>query len=252
MQGQIDLFTLLTLVVAVAAVVQLRKVLGQRTGDEDERIERRRRAREAMEKDASAGPGKVVSLPKRETEAAEAPEPVADVDVASPSGAEKVRAYAGGNAALASGLLAINQQDPAFEPQDFLKGAEHAYELIVTAFAEGNRGVLKPLLSEEAMDDFSQAIMQREKQGERIDQSFVGISKADILEAELVKGTAFVTVRFVSQLISATRNRGGDVIDGDPQRVRDLTDIWKFSRDISTGRARNNPNWKLVSTDASN
>jgi predicted lipid-binding transport protein (Tim44 family) len=63
-------------------------------------------------------------------------------------------------------------------------------------------------------------------------------------------GTANVTVRFLSQLISATRDRGGEVIAGDPQRIKEVTDIWTFSRDVSSTRTRQNPNWKLVATQA--
>lgn len=250
MSGQIDLFTILTLVVAVVAVFQLRKVLGQRTGDEDERVERRRRIEEVREKEAAGtAPGKVVSLPRREAE--EPPHPVNQDDI-EPSAAEKIKTYAGSNSALADGLLAINKADSVFEPDGFLKGARQAYEMIVTAFAEGNRDVLRTLLNDTAMDDFSRAISEREKLGERVDQSFVGIKKADVLEAEVAKGVATVTVRFLSELISATRNRSGEVIDGDPSRVKEVTDIWTFSRDVSSARARRNPNWQLVATDAPN
>lgn len=250
MQGQIDLFTLLTLVVAVIAAFQLRKVLGQRTGDEDERVERRKRAEEAREKEVANAAGKVVAMPARR----EVDEPVKEVDLerAAPTISDKIRDFAGSNASLAAGLLAINKADPAFDPGAFLKGAKHAYELIVMGFAEANRDDLAKLLNEEVFERFSNAITEREKAGERIDQSFVGISKADVLEAELVKGMASITVRFVSQLISATRNRRGDVIEGDPMAVKNVTDIWTFSRDVSTARARSNPNWKLEATEAPN
>ena len=94
----------------------------------------------------------------------------------------------------------------------------------------------------------SRAISEREARNEEIDQSFVGIDSADILEAEVKEGIASVTVRFASQLISATRDAAGEVIDGDPHRIKEVTDIWTFSRDVSTPRAASNPNWKLVAT----
>ncbi len=72
----------------------------------------------------------------------------------------------------------------------------------------------------------------------------------DIVDADLKDGSAQVTVRFVSQLISATRDRTGAVVNGDPQSIREVTDIWMFCRDISTAKARANPNWKLVATQA--
>ena len=130
----------------------------------------------------------------------------------------------------------------------FLKGARAAYEIIVTAFAEGNRKTLKDLLSREVYDGFAGAISERESRGEQIDQSFVGIKSADIVEAELKNGMAQVTVKFVSELISATRDKAGEVIAGDPKRIKEVTDIWTFAREV----ASRDPNWKLIATQAAN
>lgn len=260
MQGQIDLFTLLTLVVAIVAIFKLRSVLGSRTGDEDERVARRRREVEERQSQA-AKEGKVVSMPRRERE--EKPVAATVTEMPAAEAGTKIRSMAGSNEALSDGLLAILKLDPAFDPDEFLKGAKQAYEMIVTAFAEGNRKVLKdwspaprrgdpPLISQSVYDAFIDVIAEREARGEQIDQSFVGFSKADIIEAEVARGIATMTVRFVSQLISATRNRSGVVIDGDASRVKDMTDIWTFSRDISTAKARANLNWTLVATQAPN
>jgi predicted lipid-binding transport protein (Tim44 family) len=142
--------------------------------------------------------------------------------------------------------------DGAFDPEHFIRGARQAYEMIVTAFAEGNRKMLRDLLSNDVYQSFVAAISEREGKGEQVDQSFVGISKADILEAEVEKGAANITVRFVSQLIQAKRDKGGAIIEGDPSRIKEVTDIWTFSRDVSTAKARQNPNWKLVATQAPN
>lgn len=247
MDGKIDLVTLLLLVVAVVAILKLRSVLGRRTGDEDGRYERQvRAAQEAQERAAAAAKDKVVNLPRRDRE----PRPMAEPDTSSSSAdAEtKVRTFAGGNAALEQGLLAIHRVDSAFDPEGFVAGAKQAYEMIVTAFAEGNRKMLKDLLSREVLEGFSTAINDRESRGEQIDQSFVGINKADIVEAELKQGFAQITVKFVSQLISATRDRAGQVIAGDPQKIKEVTDIWTFAREA----ASRNPNWRLIATQASN
>ncbi len=99
---------------------------------------------------------------------------------------------------------------PTFDPNHFLQGAKAAYEIIVTAFAEGNRKTLKDLLSAEVYEGFSGAIAERENRGEQIDQSFVGIKSADLVEAELKGGIAQLTVKFVSELISATRDKAGE------------------------------------------
>ncbi len=244
MQGQIDLFTLLAMIVAVIAVLKLRSVLGRRTDEDDSRIERR--AREETRTPGAggaAGSDKVVTLPRRDRDEAvgEARTDAAEVE-------SRVRAFAKGDDAVANGLLDIQKLDRDFDPEHFVAGARQAYEIIVTAFAEGNRKALRDLLSREVLDGFTSSIAEREARGERVEQNFVGINKADILEAEVKGGIANVTMRFVSQLITATRDRAGSIVAGDPTRILDVTDIWTFSRDISTARARANPNWRLVAT----
>ena len=92
------------------------------------------------------------------------------------------------------------------------------------------------------------AIGDREGRGEQIDQSFVGINRADVLEAELKGGLAHVTVKFVSELISASRDKAGVVVSGDPKRIKEVIDIWTFAREV----ASRDPNWKLVATQAPN
>ena len=248
MNGEINLLTLLSLIVAIIAIVKLRSVLGRKTGDEEARVEQRRRAAE-MQKTATASQSdKVVALPRRDRE----PEPV-ETTVSVAEVEERIKSFAGADTALADGLTAILKLDPKFDPEHFLSGARAAYEMIVTAFAEGNRRMLRDLLSADVLDSFGRAITEREQRGHVIDQSFVGINKADMLEAEVSpKGIASITVRFVSQLISATRDKSGGIIDGDDQRIKDVTDIWTFSRDISTKDTRRNLNWKLVGTQAPN
>ena len=95
-------------------------------------------------------------------------------------------------------------------------------------------------------DGFAGAIDNREKAGEKVDSRFVGIDKADLVSAELTGRRAVVTVKFVSELISATTNRAGAVIDGDPKQIREITDVWTFERDVGS----RDPNWKLVATES--
>ncbi len=248
MDGQIDVFTLLTLVVAVVAIFQLRRVLGRRTGDEESRIEQRSRDVSAQRSEQSAAQDKVVTLPRRD-KASPLPQPVEEPTV---NLAEERIKIIGGDTHLTQGLLDVLKADPAFNADHFINGAKQAYEMIVTAFAEGNRKGLRDLLGPAVNDSFIAAIVDREKRGDKVEQTFVGLSKSDIIQAEMEKGTANVTMRFVSQLITATRDKTGAVIDGDPERVKDVTDIWTFSRDVSTAAARRNPNWKLVATEPLN
>jgi predicted lipid-binding transport protein (Tim44 family) len=244
---KIDLFTLISLIVAVVVVLKLRSVLGRRTGDEEARLERYRAERRQRE---AGGPpsDNVVAMPRREQDAVAAG---AGQEVAVADAEERIKDYPGLNAEVREGLMAVAKLDPAFDSEGFLRGARQAYEMIVTAFAEGNRKLLKSLLSRDVYEGFVRAISEREARGEQIDQSFVGINKADIIASELTdKKEANITVRFVSQLISATRDKAGAILQGDPQRIKEVTDIWTFRRDISSSKKRENPNWELVSTQS--
>ena len=121
-----------------------------------------------------------------------------------------------------------------------------AYEMIVMAFADGDRKALKGLLSREVYDGFDAAIADREAKGEKVKSTFVGIDKADIVSAETKDTDVFVTMRIVSQMISATYDKADTLIDGDAEAVAEVSDLWTFSRDT---RSRD-PNWKLVATES--
>jgi predicted lipid-binding transport protein (Tim44 family) len=229
-----DLGTIIFLVAAVVIFFQLRNVLGRRTGNErppfDPYTAGRRRDAEAP-----VSPDNVVSLPRRKGGAPDTSESYAAIDAFAPAGTD-----------LNRGLRAIRDADPAFDPKTFVEGAKMAYEMIVMAYADGDRKTLKNLLSREVYDGFVQAISEREARSEKIQSSFVGIDKADIVSAEMKGSEAHVTLRIVSELISATRDNAGIVIDGDPETVAEVKDVWTFARDT---RSRD-PNWKLVATEA--
>jgi predicted lipid-binding transport protein (Tim44 family) len=247
MNGQIDLITLISLIVAVVAILKLRSVLGQRTDDDDARVERMKaKEHEAQTAPAGAGTGDVINLtPRRDVTGSVLSDEAPDAEV-------RIRAYPAIDQVVTAGLLDIAKFDRELDPDAFLGGAKRAYEMIVSAFADGDRKALKDLLSREVYDGFAAAISDREGRGEIVEQQFVGIKKADIIEAEMKGGVAYMTVKFVSELITATRDKAGIVTSGDPQRIKDVTDIWTFSRDVSTPRARSNLNWRLVATQAPN
>ncbi|MEM1307194.1 MAG: Tim44/TimA family putative adaptor protein [Pseudomonadota bacterium] len=243
MPGNFDLLTIISLVVAVLAIIKLRSVLGKRTSDDEARIDRQMRAREAQQRAAAAGE-KVVTLPGREPTAMAGND---GDDESRREAEERIQDYAKSDKELENGLLVVFRTDPSFEPETFMSGAKQAYEMIVTAFAEGNKRLLRDLLSSDVYDGFAAAIDEREQQGLQVDQSFVGINSARIIEAELkAERNAHVTVRFVSQLISATRDKTGEVVSGDPEQIMEVTDIWTFARDVTS----NDPNWKLIGTQS--
>jgi len=143
-----------------------------------------------------------------------------------------------------AGLREIFEADPSFAPEEFLEGARGAFEWIVTAYAEGDRKTLRNLLDDDTYASFSGAIDQREKEGQRMEDTLVGIDSSDIVEAVLNGKEARVTVRFVSQQVNVTYDSEGRVLDGDPSSVDTVNDVWTFARDITD----RNPNWQLVET----
>lgn len=237
-----DIYTIIFLALAVFIFIRLRSVLGQRTGRERPPYDPYSR-RDTAKAPAGAS-DKVVNFPTP-AEPANVPEPVEPADPDTPAPARWAGVAEVGSA-TANGLDAIAAQERGFDVQHFLGGARAAYEMIVVAFATGDRSTLKELLAREVFDGFNSAIAEREQRGEKMETQFVGINRADILEAGVKGRTAQITLRFLSQLISVTRNRDGQVIDGDAEQVVDVTDVWTFSRDLGA----RDPNWKLVATEA--
>lgn len=228
-----DFGTIFFMVAAVVIFFQLRNVLGRRTGNERPPFDPKATPR-VGDKNAPATSEKVVSLPRKRPAGEPAEDPYASIDKFVASGTD-----------LNKGLRAIKDADASFEPKSFIDGAKMAYEMIVMAYADGDRKTLKNLLSTDVYNGFVAAIADREARSEKIQSSFVGIDKAEIVSAEMKNGEAHVTLRIVSELISATKNKAGEVIDGDPETVAEVKDVWTFARDT---RSRD-PNWKLVATE---
>ncbi|MVA57788.1 Tim44/TimA family putative adaptor protein [Agrobacterium vitis] len=229
--GSNDFVTLFFLVAAVLIFWQLRSVLGRRTGNEKppkDPFAGRPDAPSPAAEDA-----RVVTLPRRDEADGEERQTAID-------------AYAPAGTPLNQQLRQVVEVDPSFVPKEFLNGARMAYEMIVTAFATGDRKSLKDLLSREVYDGFDAAITEREQRGEVMKSTFVGIDKAEITSAEVRDQEVQITVRLVSQLISATYDSQGAVIEGDAESVGDVNDIWTFARDT---RSRD-PNWKLIATES--
>jgi len=228
----VDIYTIIFLALAVFIFLRLRSVLGQRTGQERPPFER------APRNVAPGAPDNVVPIPGSVIDQAPMA-PAADV-----APADRWKGLAEPGTALSQGLDAIVAQDYSFDPRHFLSGARSAYEMIVLAFANGDRRALRDLLSAEVYESFDTAIRDREKHDQKTETRFVSIDKAEIVAAEARDRAAQLTVRFVSQMISVTRDKNGTVVDGNPDKVADITDVWTFARDTTS----RDPNWKLVGT----
>jgi len=234
-----DIYTILLLVAAVVICLKLFSVLGQRTGRERPPYDPYSVRRTATDN--------VVTLPGRAADPSTPTETARPVDPSEPARpVDQWKGIAQPGTALAAALDAIAAADQSFDPKHFIAGARTAYEMIVTAYAAGDRRTLKNLLSRDVYDGFEAVIDEREKRGETAESRFVSIDTTEITGAELRARTAQITVRFMSHLVTVARDRSGNVIDGNPDKVTDVTDIWTFSRDLSI----RDPNWKLVATEA--
>ena len=201
-----DIYTIIFLALAIFIFIRLRSVLGQRTGRERPPYD------PYSTRDARApASDKVVTLPTRN-------------ELPRPSPGRRSRSRIAGRASPTKaarsrpGSTRSSRPTALSTPSISSPARAAAYEMIVGAFASGDRKTLKGLLSREVYDGFEAAIRDREAKGETVENKFVSLDNADIIGAELRNNTAQVTVRFVSQLISATRDKSGNVIDGSPTR----------------------------------
>lgn len=239
MNSTLDIVTLVFLVIAVIVFLRLRSVLGRRTGNERPRYEHDRVA--GNDASARTNGDNVVTLRRGETA-----QPVDPLDEEAFN--RRLKDVAPVGSEIAQKLQMIAQTDRSFDPKEFVNGAKQAYEWIVTAFASGDRKILKQLLSREVYDSFAAAITEREKSGQTVEFKFVGISRSEVLEAEIVGKVAQIALKFVSELITATRDNAGAIVDGDPAQIREVTDVWTFARELSS----RDPNWRLVATSSVN
>ena len=143
-----------------------------------------------------------------------------------------------------AGFTQIQIAAPDFDRTEFLAGARTAFEMIIQAFAEGDRDLLKSLLSEGVYANFLSAITSREDASEKLENTLIRIVSAEPIEAYMDGASAHVTIKIVSEQINVTRDAKGEVVDGDPDHVSEITDIWTFARDTQTS----DPNWELVAT----
>lgn len=201
--------------VAVFLVLRLRSVLGRRTGTE------REPDREWPARSQSA-PDNVIDL-------ATARKPSADPVPEGP---------------LAPGVMAIRSVDPSFDVDSFLLGARGAFEMILDAFANGDKEALRPLLADTVFQSFCSAIDARDRAGQSLTSELMGIRKIEAVEVHLDGAFAVVTVRFVSEQVNVLKDADGKIVSGDPNLVADVTDEWTFKRDTRT----RDPNWHLSAT----
>ncbi len=214
--------------IALFLVWKLGSVLGRRTGHEQHHDPVVGADKHERRADGANDREKVVPLPGRQG-------PEKKTDLPPP----KVEP------GISQGVTQIRIADPSFDPVSFANGAGTAFGMIVTAFAEGDTATLRPLLSDDLYDEFSEAIRSRLNAGDSLENTIEAIKESEIVDARMEGRTAFVTVKFVSSQKNVTRDADGEVTDGDPDTAIEVTDLWTFARNTRA----TDPNWTLVETD---
>ncbi|WP_413876842.1 Tim44/TimA family putative adaptor protein [Albidovulum sp.] len=203
--------------IAIFLILRLRNVLGSREGFEK--------------------PVAPTRLPEERKGRFEVIEGGPDRDITDhvPDGSDAARA-----------LAAMKQAEPSFSVSEFLTGARGAYEMILMAFEKGDLSRVRPFLSPDVHDAFSEVVAARAARGLTVSAEFLGIREVSLQDAEFDRATGEgeVTVRFASELTSVARNAAGEVVEGDPKEVRRQRDVWTFARKMGS----NDPNWQLVAT----
>ena len=139
--------------------------------------------------------------------------------------------------------LSSSKLDDAAKEQ-FIEGAKAAYEMIITSFAKGDKHALKPLLNKEIYQSFSDEIDHRKKENLKSELTFVGVKSAEIKNFEKKDNIYIFTVNFVSEIITYRKDKNNKVIEGNPDIIKTVNDVWKFSKNMWSS----NPNWYLVET----
>ncbi len=207
--------------IAIFLILRLRSVLGTREGFEKPRVsqtgatdpaEDRRRGFEVIE----GGP---------------------DTDITD---------HVAENSAAAKALADMKAIDPEFHVGEFLHGARQAYEMILMAFENGELDEVLPFLSRDVYESFAEVVEMREREGLRVEATFVGLREIKLITASLDPDTneAELTVRFDGEITSVVRDRDGNVVEGDPNEIKRQSDAWTFARRMDS----DSPNWQLVAT----
>jgi predicted lipid-binding transport protein (Tim44 family) len=152
------------------------------------------------------------------------------------------------DSAVAQDLAAMKRIEPDFSATEFVQGARGAYEMIVMGFEKGELDEIQPFLSEEVFETFVDVVAAREDEGLTIEADFGGVRDTRIHNVNFDKDTnlAEITMRFECELTSVVRDKGGDIVEGSPDKSKRQKDIWTFARTMGS----DDPNWLLVATGA--
>ena len=201
-------------VIAVLLVIRLRSVLGQRSGYEQPQVERPTNRLDDNENDSE-----VIPLHPKATD---------------------------GAPTTLHGLDALRQIDRNFNEKDFIGGAKSAFEMILTAYAEGDLAQLRRLLGYDLLQSFTSSIENRIAANESLSITLEELREASILNISVTDQMASITMHFHSVQTRVAKDKNGEPIDSEDSGAREFTDIWTFERDLTLS----DPNWKLTETES--
>lgn len=210
--------------VAGFIILRLRSVLGDRIGNDTPSY---------FNKPATPAPERqtIVQLEDKSLKAKPRPEPDAYM--------ARVK-----DEQIISAINGIKAKDPEFTATHFLEGARGAFEMVFDAFARADRETLAFLLDTQVLEEFKQALAEREARDTRTETTLISAAATDITAAELTGSTARITVRIRSEQVTVTRNADGEIVGGDASLIHAVEDDWTFERDVTS----RNPNWKVIET----
>ena len=238
----IDIVSIIFLGIAVVIFLYLRSILGSRTGNERNTYDTYRNdggEQNSNTRETRHGQDNVITMPERHETADNSGPETPPINIA-----DQIAKHAEADSPLAKGLQEIADADQDFIPDQFMDGAERAYEMIITAYSEGDKRLLKRLLAKDVYEGFVAAIDEREANNQSMTTQFIGFDKVALLEAGIEDKQAEITVKYKSSLIRIITDQDGTVVEGNDKEIEKVTDIWTYARPIS-GR---DPNWKLIAT----
>ncbi len=206
-------------------LLRLRNVLGQKGGNDNPQFFQRETPPREERKDT------IIQLNERSLK----PKPKEEPD-----------RYVAGltDSSLVEKIQAIKAKDPAFNASQFMDGAKMAFEMVFDAFAKGDTGTLKMLLSDPIYKEFSKEIEAHEKDEIKSETTLVAVVSRDMVDASLDRNTVHITVKFVSEQVTVERNPQGEIVGGDASQTQHVENEWVFERDATS----KNPNWKIIET----
>lgn len=207
--------------IALFVILRYRSVLGEKSGHDF-----------SKPKDKQPEPQeKVVQLNGRPVApAADKTEDMALVDIDNPDATKAI--------------AQMKTLDADFTLHEFLNGAKMAFEMVIAAFNEHDKKTLKMLLAADVYESFEGSIKEHEEKDTRAETTLVAINGAELVDAEVKKSVATITVQFLSEQITVVRDKTGKVVEGSAADIQDIADEWTFERDLKS----RDPNWIIVAT----